>query len=143
MSKKIGKALKKTVNVATLGLSGAAEKLAIDPIKAGLGAVTGAAGQAVGGDDGVAKLAETQIQIAQQQASTAASEAREQARASALQLQSDAEKQAMLAAANENAAPQEKADVQLDTGDSEASARRKRFSSTSVGAGQGGPAIRI
>lgn len=141
MSKKIGKVIKKTANVVTLGLSGAAEKLVVDPIKAGLGAVTGAAGMSAGG--GIDRLAKTQIQIAQQQASTAASEAREQARASALQLQSDAEKQAMLAAAIENAAPQEKADVQLDTGDSEASARRKRFSSTSVGAGQGGPAIRI
>lgn len=139
MSKKIGKVVKKVAKVATLGTSDVVQKLAVDPIKAGLGAVTGAAG--MGGD--IDRLAETQIQIAQQQASTAASEAREQARASALQLQSDAEKQAMLAAANENSAPQEKADVQLDTGDSEASARRKRFSATSVGAGQGGPAIRI
>ena len=141
MSKKIGKVVKKVAKVATLGTSDVVQKLAVDPIKAGLGAVTGAAGMSAGGD--IDRLAETQIQIAQQQASTAASEAREQARASALQLQSDAEKQAMLAAANENAAPEEKADVQLDTGDSEASARRKRFSSTSVGAGQGGPAIRI
>lgn len=33
----MGKKIKKAVNVATFGLSGAAEKLALDPIKAALG----------------------------------------------------------------------------------------------------------
>lgn len=38
----MGKKVKKALNVATFGLSGAAEKLAIDPITAALGGVTGA-----------------------------------------------------------------------------------------------------
>ncbi len=39
----MGKKVKKALNVATFGLSGAAEKLAFDPITSALGAVTGAA----------------------------------------------------------------------------------------------------
>lgn len=40
----MGKSVKKALNVATFGLSGAAEKLAFDPITSALGAVTGATG---------------------------------------------------------------------------------------------------
>lgn len=36
----MGKKVKKALNVATFGLSGAAERLALDPFKAALGAVT-------------------------------------------------------------------------------------------------------
>lgn len=39
----MGKKVKKALNIATFGLSGAAEKLAFDPITAALGAATGAA----------------------------------------------------------------------------------------------------
>lgn len=44
----MGKKVKKALNVATFGLSGAAEKLALDPLKKGFGAATTALGLAPG-----------------------------------------------------------------------------------------------
>lgn len=48
----MGKKVKKALNVATFGLSGAAEKLALDPLKAALGAGASALGAGMGGDTG-------------------------------------------------------------------------------------------
>jgi hypothetical protein len=46
----MGKKVKKALNIATFGLSGAAERLAVDPLKAALGATSSALG--AGADTG-------------------------------------------------------------------------------------------
>ncbi len=48
----MGKKVKKGLNIATFGLSGVAEKLAVDPIKAGFGYASSALGMAPAGASG-------------------------------------------------------------------------------------------
>jgi len=89
-------------------------------------------------------LAKTQMQIATQQAQQASAEAVEQARASANAIQLANDRSAAQAAADQlKPVDQAEADVQLGGKADSATARRKKFNTASVGAGQGGPAIRI
>lgn len=53
----MGKKVKKALNVATFGLSGAAEKLAVDPLKAALGIGASALGAGAGAETGSASAA--------------------------------------------------------------------------------------
>jgi len=48
----MGKKVKKALNIATFGLSGAAEKLAVDPLKAALGIGASALGAGMGAETG-------------------------------------------------------------------------------------------
>ncbi len=89
-------------------------------------------------------LAKTQNDLAQQQANTATQEAQAQAQASAqaIQLQNDRsaiEKQV----ADNQPIDQSQVDVSVGSAAGDAATRRKRFSSASSNAGEGGPAIRI
>lgn len=93
---------------------------------------------------GMDELAQTQRDIASQQAAQATAEANEQARASAQAIQLANSRQAATAAAEANKpVDQSTVDVQLSQDTGSSSSRRKKFNSASVGAGDGGPAIRV
>lgn len=141
MSKGLKKAVKSVAKVASLGAVGAGGwgSQAVSALSGGL--VGGAGGVLGAGQDNLSK---TQLQIAQQQADRAAAEAAEQARASAqsIQLANDRAAQEQMAADNKPV-DTAKPDVELGGQADSATARRKRFNTTSVSAGSGGPAIRI
>lgn len=114
--------LKKIVKVATLGAS---DKL--------LG-------------DSAAEAARRNARQQAQQAQEQARQLAESARASALAQQSDIDRQRALASAQESlqSSEQEAPTVDLSTGVSEATTRRKRFQTQSVGGtGSGGVSLRV
>lgn len=133
------KIVKSVTKVASLGAAGSG----------GWGgkAVSALSGGLIGGPTtNMDALAKTQMAIANQQADQAAMEARAQADASAQAAVSEANRQAALqAAADATKLDTTQVDVATAGVDETASARRKRFNSTSVGASSApqGPAIRI
>lgn len=161
MSKKIKKIAKVAAKVVTVGASGSDGwgSKAVGALSGGLVGDSSVYGETgglkgiLGGaapvvDTGAAaatdNLAKTQMQIATQQAQQASAEAMEQARASANAIQLANDRSAAQAAADQlKPVDQAEADVQLGGKSDSATARRKKFNTASVGAGQGGPAIRI
>jgi hypothetical protein len=161
MSKKIKKIAKVAAKVVTVGASGSDGwgSKAVGALSGGLVGDSSVYGETgglkgiLGGaapvvDNGAAaatdNLAKTQMQIATQQAQQASAEAVEQARASANAIQLANDRSAAQAAADQlKPVDQAEADVQLGGKADSATARRKKFNTASVGAGQGGPAIRI
>lgn len=162
MSKKIKKIAKVAAKVVTVGASGSDGwgSKAVGALSGGLvgdssvygetgglkGILGGAAAPVV--DTGAAaatdNLAKTQMQIATQQAQQASAEAMEQSRASAQAIElANSRENARAAAEANKPVDTEEADVQLGGKVDSTTARRKKFNTASVGAGQGGPAIRI
>lgn len=154
MSKGIKKAFKGVAKAASLGAvgSGGWGSKAVGALSGGLvgdssvyGSSGGLAGVLGGGQAGLSDLAKTQMQIANQQAQQAATEAQYQAQAAALATQAENDRAAAQAAAA--ALPTtDTTQVDVTTADSgDAASRRKRFNSTSIGASStpAGPAIRI
>jgi hypothetical protein len=148
--KKIAKAAVKVVTVGAAGSDGWGSK-AVGALSGGLvgdssvyGEGGGLKGLLGGGQvAGMDNLAKTQMAIANQQAEQAQVEARQAADSNILSLKADLEKdQAAKAAKELNPVDEETADVDLQQGNN-ASTRRKKYSSSSVSSGAGGPAIRI
>lgn len=150
MSKGLKKVVKGVAKVASLGAigSGGWGSQAVGALSGGLvgdsSAIGGGLGGVLGGGQGMDNLSKTQLAIAKQQADQASAEAAEQARASAqsIQLQNDRAAQEALADSNkpvDTATPE----VNLGGNADSATARRKKFNTSSVSAGSGGPAIRL
>jgi hypothetical protein len=154
MSKSLKKIAKVGLKVVTVGASGSDGwgSKAVGALSGGLvgdssvyGSSGGLSGLLGGGQAaGMDNLAKTQMAIANQQAEQASKEARDAADSNILSLKADLEKnQAAKAAAELNPVDDQTADVDLATQGNNASTRRKKYSTSSVSSGSGGPAIRI
>jgi len=153
MSKSLKKITKGVVKVASLGAVGPGGwgGKAVGALSGGLvgdssvyGSSGGLAGLMGGGAVGMDNLAKTQMAIANQQAEQASKEARDAADSNIMSLKADLEKnQAAKAAAELNPVDEKTAEVDLTNQGSNASTRRKKYSTSSVSSGSGGPAIRI
>lgn len=153
MSKSLKKIAKATVKVASLGAvgSGGWGSQAVGALSGGLvgdssvyGSSGGLAGLLGGGTAGMDNLAKTQMAIANQQAAQATQEAKDAADSNILSIKADLEKnQAQKAADETKTVDDSTVNVDLNAQGNSASTRRKKYSTSSVASGSGGPAIRI
>jgi hypothetical protein len=149
--KKIAKVATKVVTVGAVGDGGWGSK-AVGALSGGLvgdssvyGSSGGLAGILGGGQTaGMDNLAKTQMAIANQQAAQATQEAKDAADSNILSIKADLEKnQAQKAADETKTTDDDTPDVDLNAQGNNASTRRKKYSTSSVASGSGGPAIRI
>lgn len=145
--KKIAKSVTKVASLGAVGSGGWGSK-AVGALSGGLvgdsSAIGGGLGGVLGGGQALDNLTKAQAAAAQQQADQASAEAAEQVRASAQQIALSQQRTAAEAQADSlKNVDEQTASVDLNAGTDSASARRKKFNSTSVSAGSGGPAIRI
>ena len=137
------KAVKATVKVASLGAVGPGGwgGQAVSALSGGL---VGGEGGLLGGTTGMDNLAKTQMAIANQQAAQATQEAKDAADSNILSIRADLEKnQAQKAADALQTTDSDTANVDLNAQGNNAATRRKKYSTSSVASGSGGPAIRI
>ncbi len=140
MGKSLKKIVKATVKVASLGAvgSGGWGSKAVGALSGGLAGLLG------GGTAGMDNLAKTQMAIANQQAAQAKQEAKDAADSNILSIKADLEKnQAQKAADETKTVDDSTVNVDLNAQGNNAPTRRKKYSTSSVASGSGGPAIRI